>query len=304
MLLAAVMGFALQRGATCTVAAVTELVTDRRATRLLSLVETSAWIGGGLLLLRQLGLADVLGRLPAGHAAGPWGLVGAGLLGLGAVLNGACVFGAVARLGSGDWAYLATPLGFYAGCVLASQPLAPMAAQTLSAPAPLLAAPGWLAWLLPAWGAWRLAQGWRTHRAAPRAAWSPHLATTLIGVCFVALLLLAGAWAYTDVLADLARQMAAGLPMRLALLAALFAGALAGGRLAGLWQTRLPSARSLLRCFAGGLLMGCGSLLIPGGNDGLVLLAMPLLWPFAWAAFAVMCAVVATCLLARRAAAG
>ena len=35
--------------------------------------------------------------------------------------------------------------------------------------------------------------------------------------------------------------------------------------------------------------MGWGSLLIPGGNDGLILVGMPLLWPYAWVAFACMC---------------
>jgi len=31
-----------------------------------------------------------------------------------------------------------------------------------------------------------------------------------------------------------------------------------------------------------------GSALIPGGNDGLIFLGMPLLWPFAWWAMASM----------------
>jgi hypothetical protein len=34
--------------------------------------------------------------------------------------------------------------------------------------------------------------------------------------------------------------------------------------------------------------MGWGSLLIPGGNDGLILLGLPLLRPYAWVAFATM----------------
>ena len=37
-----------------------------------------------------------------------------------------------------------------------------------------------------------------------------------------------------------------------------------------------------------GLLMGWGSALIPGGNDGLVLVGMPLGWPYAWLAFGTM----------------
>jgi toxin CptA len=47
--------------------------------------------------------------------------------------------------------------------------------------------------------------------------------------------------------------------------------------------------------------MGWGSLLIPGGNDGLILVGMPLAWPYAWLAFATMCATIATAQLARRA---
>ena len=39
---------------------------------------------------------------------------------------------------------------------------------------------------------------------------------------------------------------------------------------------------------AGGL-MGVGATLVPGGSDGLILIGMPLLWPYAWIAFASMC---------------
>jgi toxin CptA len=57
----------------------------------------------------------------------------------------------------------------------------------------------------------------------------------------------------------------------------------------------------LMRCFAGGAVMGWGSLLIPGSNDGLILVGMPLLWPYAWLAFASMCATIGTALaIARR----
>lgn len=39
--------------------------------------------------------------------------------------------------------------------------------------------------------------------------------------------------------------------------------------------------------------MAWGSMLIPGSNDGLVLLGMPLFLPHAWIAFATMCVVIA-----------
>ena len=47
--------------------------------------------------------------------------------------------------------------------------------------------------------------------------------------------------------------------------------------------------------------MGWGSLLIPGGNDGLILVGMPLAWPYAWLAFATMCVTIATAQLLQRA---
>ena len=46
--------------------------------------------------------------------------------------------------------------------------------------------------------------------------------------------------------------------------------------------------------------MGWGSLLIPGGNDGLILVGMPLLWPYAWVAFLTMCVSIGAALLAQQ----
>ena len=51
--------------------------------------------------------------------------------------------------------------------------------------------------------------------------WTPHAATTVIGVTFLVMLLPVGAWAYTDVLAGLARGMAKSLIARSLLLVAL-----------------------------------------------------------------------------------
>ena len=56
----------------------------------------------------------------------------------------------------------------------------------------------------------------------------------------------------------------------------------------------------MLKCFSGGVLMGRGTLLIPGGNDGLILVGMPLSWPYAWLAFASMCAAIAAAQLLQR----
>lgn len=296
------MGFAIQRGGTCTVAAVDEVLAQRRAHRLAAMLEASLWVAGGLAIGQLLGL---VGSMPVGASITTWTVIGGVLLGLGAWINGACVFGAIARLGSGEWAYLATPVGFYVGCLtvlpfLAQPEMAPtrpwaFAVSGIVAPLFIIYA---LGRMLPALR--ELRSGDRL-RLLQRKVWAPHAATIVIGVTFVITLLAVGRWAYTDVLADLAAGMAASLHVGILLLIALLAGALLGGWTAGRWQHVAPSVPQLLKCFAGGVLMGWGSLLIPGSNDGLILIGIPLLQPYAWLAFATMCLTIAAAIAAQRA---
>ena len=103
------------------------------------------------------------------------------------------------------------------------------------------------------------------------------------------MLLTLGTWAYTDVLAELANGMAESLPARTVLFVCLLSGAVLGGWTSGRIGKFRVQARAVWRCLIGGLLMSWGSLMIPGGNDGLILVGMPLFWPYAWLAFAIMC---------------
>jgi hypothetical protein len=203
-LCAGVMGFAIQRGGTCTVAAVEEIVDKRSARRLLALGEASLWVAGGLLLAQALHL---LPAMPAGYALGGWTIAGGALLGIGAWVNRACVFGAIARLGSGEWSYALTPLGFYLGCLSVGPLFDVGLQQPLPQGSPVLRAPAWVALLFLAFAIWRVLLPLRipgVRSAFAERIWSPHSATTVIGISFVLMLLVAGAWAYTDVLAELA----------------------------------------------------------------------------------------------------
>ena len=95
--------------------AVEEVLSEGRVTRLAAMAEAALWVAGGLFLARALGL---LTAVPAGsYALTGWTVLGGVLLGLGAYVNGACAFGSVARLGRGEWAFLATPAGFFLGCL-------------------------------------------------------------------------------------------------------------------------------------------------------------------------------------------
>ena len=301
VLCAGVMGFAIQRGATCTVAAVEEVLARRRANRLVAMSEASLWVAGGLAL------ASIAGALPAMPAAYPvdaWTFVGGALLGLGAWTNGACVFGAIARLGSGEWRYAATPMGYFIGCLSVGWLFAAPAARQLGDASPVLQSAAWVAPLFVAFAAWRIVTPLLRAKPGVRQianrVWEPHAATAVIGVTFVVILLLVGVWAYTDVLEQLARGSTMRLVLGIPCLVALYVGALVGGRTAGRWRSTPISASGLTRCLLGGAMMAWGSLLIPGSNDGLVLIGMPLLRPYAWLAFATMCVCIAAAMTLSR----
>lgn len=293
---AALMGFAIQRGGTCLVAAVDEVVSHWKVHRLTALAEASLLVAGGMVA------AQILGLLPMPpHAFQPsgWTVLGGMVMGLGAYIAGSCVFGAIARIGNGEPAYLLVPLGFFLGCIAAQQlgmarlPHPSHAPSVVLTHAPIVAAP------LLALAAWRI---WRTARAAQqgeltRYLWSPHIATGVIGVTFVILLLLVGAWNYTDYLAEAARHMSSRGSDRSLLLFALFVGALAGGWTAGHIRPTLPTPNAIARCLLGGIMLGLGGSLVPGANDGLILLGLPLLYPHALVAFTSMLAAIAAALI-------
>jgi hypothetical protein len=307
-LAAGVMGYVIQRGGTCLVAAVEELLSQRRARRLWAMGEASLWVAGTLALAGVLGSAV---PMPASYALTGWTLAGGALLGLGAWVNGACVFGAIARFGSGEWAYAATPLGFYVGCASVGRVFAPTPPLPQDTVSPVLEAggPAALAFLAfaarrvvpPLCSAWREAHGLSAlARTVASRVWAPHAATSVIGVTFVVILLLVGVWAYTDVLAQLALGMKGRLAAGTALLIALYLGAVLGGWTAGRLRHGRTSAGGIARCVAGGVLMAWGSLLIPGSNDGLILVGMPLVRPYAWIGFAAMAFSIAAAMLLHR----
>ena len=300
-MLVATMGYAVQRGATCTVAAMEEILRDGRTTRSLALLEASMWVLGGVLIGNALGLMP---PMPAGYAITSWTVLGAAVLGLGAAVNGACVFGAVAKFGSGNWVYLATPFGFYLGCVIGQSLLAQMLPQKLAQTSWAFQTPPWLAFAAVAVMLWRLMTPlWRTWygqspvqsrtQALVGKVWQPRAATQVIAITFLFTLWLFGAWAYTDVLAEWARGEFSNTGVRSVLLVALWAGAALGGWTAGRFRSQRADLKGVLRCLLGGTLMGAGSTLIPGSNDGLILTGIPLLWPHAWLSLAVMCLTIA-----------
>lgn len=289
MVVVFVMGTAIQRGNTCTVVAVDDIVHRRSWGRFLAIVYAWFWVAGGLTLLSlTVGFTPDAKVVPVTV----WSAVGGVLLGVGAVVNGACTTGTIARIGSGEYAFGLTIVGFFLGCLLAphvlpraaiTHPVSPATITSIDYPVATLIALAVVAVLT----ARRLV--WGPHESLRdflRKAWDPRTATLIIAVLFVAAVHFSGAWAYTDMLGDISHGKTAHIAPQLALFVAMLAGAIVAGR--SLVGTRLigPLAPRVIRCTVGGLIMGIGFSAAAGSFDGLTLLGQPLLLPYAWAVMA------------------
>jgi toxin CptA len=285
LLLIFLIGMAIQRGNTCTVVAFDDIVHRRSWDRLLAIVYSWFWVAGGLALLA---LASGFRAHASVVPVTAWSVVGGLVLGLGAVINGGCTTGTIARIGSGEYAFGLTVVGFFIGCLLAPHVVGRLATTHTSSPAattsldhPLFGLIG-LA-VVTVLTARRLIAGpHESFRDFLRNAWDPRTATLIIAVLFVTLVQIDGPWAYTDLLGDISKGTTDHLVSRLVFFAALLAGAITAGR--SLKGTKLigPLAPRVIRCSVGGLIMGIGFSVAPGAFDGLTLLGQPLLLPFAW----------------------
>jgi toxin CptA len=294
MCCAAVMGFSIQHGGTCMVAAVRQVLDDGRAQRALALLECCLWVAALGLAVTVAGLSF---NASPGYPSGATVVLGGAMLGLGAWLNGACVFGAIARIGNRELHFLLTPPGFYLGSLLHAVLAGPVVKSV--APAPV-SAPA-IAVLLALFAGsllLSLREGLTIHRTRSPIGglWNHRHATIVIGIAFVALIVVAGPWTYTEALTRSAHGNGApGIDNCLLLLALLGGAVLGGWRSATAFQF-VP--RLAVACLAGGTLMGLGSALIPGGNDNLILAGLPWLQPHAWLAIATMALTIAAGLLA------
>jgi hypothetical protein len=283
------IGMAIQRGNTCTVVALDDIVHRRSWDRFLAIVYSWLWVAGGLVLLSL-----TTGLHPAAQAVTVtmWSVIGGVILGVGAVVNGACTTGTIARIGSGEYAYGLTVLGFFGGCLIAPHLLGHAAtahtaslATTTVLDYPIFALCGLV--IVAAVTMRRLIWGpHESFREFLRHAWDPRTATLIIAALFVAAVQISGAWSYTDMLGDISRGVTDHVVSQLALLVALLAGAIVAGRTLKGAKLIGPLAPRAIRCTVGGLLMGVGFSIAPGAFDGLTLYGQPLLLPYAWVVMA------------------
>lgn len=280
---AALLGFAAHRGTICNVKAVEEVLSTRRARLFLSFGKTVLWS-----LLVTLALLFLIPAVRAEDAIAVSGisLLGGFVCGLGMAINGGCAFATLSRLGEGDVAMVVTLVAFFAGACGAV-----LATGAIDLPTPenipnaFDPAEIWVHALLVAcivWAVWELFNLLRTR--SPGATFlSPQYrlstASIFIGMTNGLLFSLYGNWTYTAALTRGARELAVA-DRWIGQVELLFGGALLLGMLLSAAQRRsfrlrLRPRLSWLRHLLGGLLMGSGAVLIPGGNDSLLLHGIP-----------------------------
>ena len=283
LFLAFALGAALSRTSLCAVAGVQQALVARDYAGLRRLALAACGAGVVLLLLAGLRPGEVLlpGPVPF-HA----GIISGGLLlGAGALLNGGCYLGSVLYLGSGNLNFLFTLAGIGAG-VRATELLTwfPDSAATMprTAMGPL--------WMFGAVGFALVIAALLLPRRRSTAAWLAVGTGVLAGLVYAR----RPGWSYGTVLDSLAHGRHALMDWTANLSALLlFAGALASAALAGRFRVQPPTPLRALRCAAGGFVMGFGAALVPGGNDMLLLWAIPGLTIYGALAYGVMLAVIA-----------
>lgn len=312
---AALVGFAAHRASLCNVRAVAEIMSSGTAHMLGSLMQAALWmalLAGGLLLLAGYPLPAV--RMPLLAA---WALWGGWLFGVGAALNGGCSLSTLHRLADGELGMLATLLGFALGVVLWAVILANGGMLRPGEFTPVTnfwarwpALSPWLLLALALWALSRVASLRRLSRSSAPASirqrvLAPYyhltVSAALMGLAGGVLYATQGAWSYTNHLRTSVLHAWTGsdapAATHSALVVALALGMVASAVQRGSVEWRRPQhAVSWLRHTGGGMLMGAGAAMVPGGNDTLLLNALPTLALQAVGAYVAMLGGIATVL--------
>ncbi|MER8634447.1 YeeE/YedE family protein [Mesorhizobium opportunistum] len=261
-----VLGFALNHGSICTVIATREFVLEKRPVRSIALLECSLWATLAYAILEKSPMMHQ-GWSPLSYL-----IPAAVLFGIGSYVNGACLFGSVGHFGNGDvefgFAFLGMYGAFYTESVFGLVPDQPPISASLS----IEAVPTALALL--AFLAIRLSLSLRSELNF----WRLTLSMCAIGSSFTILAVFSPAFTITALFGSVA-----SIPITGALIvASMFGGSLVSARVRKRqFMLRWPTVNTVIRRLFGGILMGWGVLLIPGGNDALLMIGFPMV---AWQA--------------------
>ncbi len=311
--LAGVIGFAAHRASLCSVRAVEEVLTTRRAFMLVSFIKTAMWVVGATLLITWLVPVSLVPV--SGWKLSAFTLLGGFMFGVGATINGGCAFSTLTRLGSGNMGMIVSLTGFVTGAgVYGAISAAGLVEPATATPAVLSTHGIWrtpVTIVLAIWMMLELARlvrsvgmrGWKDRALASRYRMST--AAVLMGLSNAVLYISVGAWTYTQLLSRTAQHAIFGDPPAAILMWVLFAALLLGVGLSARQSARFHwswrPTRGWVGYGAGGIMMGFGAAMIPGGNDVLILNGIPSLSPHALPAFVAMLIGIAISLTGMRA---
>jgi len=289
--LAFILGFIANRTTLCAVKAVDEILFKRQAKVLTSFGKIILWAFGITIILEW-----VFGIVPSEIIKYPLNLqtlLGGLILGTGAVLNGGCALHTLIRLGRGNLGMLISLVGmttsvFILKCIhLFILPIT--ITNTTSSFSinssnklilSILVLVCMVVELCRLIRYFKLSE-WRTRLLAE--CYQLSTAAAILGLCNGILFAVVGSWAYTHTLltsvtaatSSLSNQ-ANTVPLLLwGLTITLLVGIAVSSYITGQFSILFKPKIRWLQYFLGGLLMGLGALLIPGGNDVLLLSAIP-----------------------------
>jgi hypothetical protein len=270
-IVAFVVGYLINQGGTCAVAASREVGRGQPPSLFLGFAAAAG--AAGMITFPLAGWLGPLGHLGSGGVLAPPLFWGALLVAIGAVLNDACLLGSLWRLGNGEVRLLFLPIGLALGFVLARDAMVSKSPLTLEAPAQPLPYLGLFFFLLIA-SLILLVRGDR-ERMAGRLPLG--LSMTLLGFAGSFLFVARPGWTYADLVKLAVDSSMKPFALGYVLVPALMtiAGALVAALRAKTFQLAVPVPSHLVRTVAGGVAMAFGASLIPGGNDSLLLGAIP-----------------------------
>ncbi len=289
LVLAFIMGMAIQRSNMCMVVGFDDFIHRRSAVRLLTILSTWMMVPGGLAILNLMTGYQLQVKV---FPVTVWSVVGGLLLGIGAVVTGACTTGVLARIGSGEYLFILTIVGFATGCILA-QSFGPVATihdvgiPTNVRPSyPLQALLILLIVIaLNCRGLVHVRRsGWREFL---NNAWDPRIGNIIVVIAMITLAqIYSRPWGYPELLGAASRSSFDGIIGGLAIFASLLTGTIVGGWTCTRAKIVGPLKGRFIRCFLGGLITGMGFSLCHGSLTGLTFFGQPLLLAYAWVVMA------------------
>lgn len=234
-----------------------------------------------------MGLAEWLGATPfmtiLGSEPDLLAVTGGVPFGLGSLLAGHCAMGLLASLTNGELWRSASIMTMVAASLLLGPsmsraalmlPMRPLIPLPLTGHASLALTVGGILAMVAGTYIYRRI-GWRP----PRGGWSPLIGMSLVGAALGILFALDRHWVFTSRIAEIAYGRMAATPGPILGLMVLVAGMVAAAAAGGTFRIARGNLRNWTRAALGGLLMGVGATLVPGGNDAMLFTGVPLLLP-------------------------